>query len=104
MTRPNTITEGDKRVKIGSPTCVLHKYSVTIDCNASGTPPITITWLYNESLIIAEDVNTLTITNVKDGDVFTCRADDNVGLDKECTTVSVIGNTNLVLVYPGVQL
>ena len=95
MTRPDTITEGNKRVTIGSPAYVLLGYNVTIDCNASGTPPIFITWVHNE-LIIAGDVNTITITDAKDGDVITCRADNNIGFDEERTTINVIGNVTMV--------
>ena len=95
MTRPDTITEGNKRVKIGSPAYVRQGYNVTIDCNASGTPPISIAWGYNEE-IIAGDVNTITITDAEDGDVVTCRADNNIGFDEERTTISVKGNVTMV--------
>ena len=95
MTRPDTITEGNKRVKIGSPAYVLQGYNVTIDCNVSGTPPISIIWVYNEQFR-PEDGNTITITDAKDGDVVTCRADNHIGFDEEFTTISVKGNVTMV--------
>ena len=88
----NDTTEGNKTVTIGNPVNVHDGYSVTIDCTTvSGTPPITITWIRNETLI-AEDVNTITITDAKDDEVITCRADNNIGYDEEGTTITVIGN------------
>ena len=95
MTRPDTITEGNKRVKIGSPAYVLQGYNVTIDCNASGTPPIYIAWRNNEELLDKNDT-TITIPDAKDGDVVTCRAENNIGFDQENTTISVIGNVTMV--------
>ena len=97
MTRPDNITEGNKRVTIGSPAYVLHGYNVTIDCNASGTPPISIEWVHNNR-IIAEDNNTVTITDAKDGDYVTCRAKNtcNKGFNEIHTPISVIGNVTMV--------
>ena len=70
-------------------------YNVTIDCTTvSGTPPITITWLRN-GMLIDTDVNTITITDAKDGDTIVCRADNNIGFDEEDTTiVQGKGNVN----------
>ena len=94
--RPDEITKENKRVTIGTPVYVFDGYSVTIDCNAvDGTPPITITWLRNEMPIPdSEDVNTITINDPKDGDVITCRADNNIGFDNESTTLNVTGNVS----------
>ena len=40
-----------------------------------------------------EDVNSIRI-NVTDGDVVTCRADNNIGFDEENTTINVEGNAS----------
>ena len=91
MGRSTSITKGNKRVTIGTPAYVLDGYNVTIDCTTvSGTPPITITWIHN-GMLIAEDVNTITITDAEDGDIIICRADNNVGFDEEYTTIHVKG-------------
>ena len=37
------------------------------------------------------NVSTITVTNYNDGDVFTCRADNDVGFDEESTTINVFG-------------
>ena len=92
---PDNITEGNKRVTIGSSVYVHDGYSVTIDCTTvSGTPPITITWVHNETLI-AEDVNSITInaSDAINGEIITCRANNSVGFDEEGTTIYVLGNT-----------
>ena len=84
---------------------VFDGYNVTIDCaTVSGTPPITITWLHNGTLI-DEDVSAITITDAKGGDVIVCRVDNNIGFDEENTTI--IGNVNkttYIYVYVHVQL
>ena len=91
---PSTLTEGTKRVKIGSPIYVGHGFNVIIDCNiVNGTPPITVTWSRNGSPYSTRgnSSNTITITDVHSGDVFKCRADNNIGFDTESTTIDVIG-------------
>ena len=94
--RPDNVIEGNKRVTIGSPVYVHEGYSVTIDCTTvSGTPPITIRWFRNGTLI-AGDVNTITINDTSNADVITCRADNNVGFDEEDTTITIIGNVNII--------
>ena len=93
--QPCIITKGNKRVKIGSPVYILDGYNVTIDCNASGTctPPITITWvLFRNGISIPMDeydnVNTITIPNVKDEDVVTCRA-NSIEFDEVFSTIII---------------
>ena len=94
--KPTNITEENKRVTIGSPVYVHEGYNVTIDCTTvSGTPPITFRWFRNGTLI-AGDVNNITITDVNNSDVITCRADNNVGFDEEDTTIIVIGNVSTI--------
>ena len=96
--RPTNITEGNKRVTIGSPVYVREGYSVTIDCaTVSGTPPITIRWFHNGTLI-AGNVNNITITDANNSDVITCRADNNVGFDEEATAITVLGNVSTVYI------
>lgn len=45
-------------------------------------------WFRNE-MLIAEDVNTTTITDAEDGDFISCRAINDVGNDYEHTTINV---------------
>ena len=90
--RPSVITEGNKRVKIGTPVYVYGGYDVIIDCNiVNGTPPINITWFHNGSPYPTRGniSNTITITDASNGDVFKCRVDNNVGFDTESTTIYV---------------
>ena len=42
-------------------------------------------------MFIAENVNTITITDAEDGDVITCRAENDIGFDESHTTINVTG-------------
>ena len=86
--RLNETTRENKRVKIGTDVYVINGYNVTIDCNASGTPPITFSWLLNGTEFRGND-STITITNATYGDVITCRANNSIGFDEESTTIQV---------------
>ena len=91
--RPATITKGNKRVKIGTPLYGYIGFYAVIDCNiVNGTPPITITWFRNGSPYPTETNNFITIrlTGAHNGDVFECRADNNIGFDTESTTIYVL--------------
>ena len=89
--RPSVITRGNKRVKIGTPVYVYSGYDVIIDCNiVNGTPPINITWYRNGSPYPTRgNVNTITIPDASNGDVFKCRADNIEGFDTVSTTINV---------------
>lgn len=91
--RPPSVTRGNKRVKINTPVYVVNRFDVIIDCDiVSGTPPITITWFRNGMLeAFRGNVSIITITNYTDGDVFQCRADNDIGFDEESTTINVFG-------------
>ena len=39
-----------------------------------------------------DNVNTITISNAKDGDVVTCIASSSIGFDNETTIINVKGN------------
>ena len=49
------------------------------------------------------NVSTITVTDYNDGDVFTCRADNDVGFDEESTTINVFskwaGNYITCVIY-----
>ena len=92
---PPNITIGTKRVNVGSPVYVFSASDVIIDCNIiNGTPPITILWLRNNEVVNSSVGNssTITITDAEDGDVFTCRADNNIGFDEASSIINVQGN------------
>ena len=93
VSRPYNVTKGTKKVNIGSPVYVHVGFDVIIDCNTvNGTPPITIQWFHNGSPYPTRGniSNAITITNASNGDVFKCRADNNIGFDTESTTIHVI--------------
>ena len=89
--RPSSFTSGTKTVKIGTPVYIRKGSSAIIICNiVDGTPPITITWFRNGSPYqTGGSVYTIRIPNPRDGDVFECRADNNIGFDTENTTIYV---------------
>ena len=92
VSQPSTVTNGMKKVKIGSPVYVRKGYNVVIVCNiADGTPSITIQWFRNGSPDPTRgNVSTITITDARNGDVFKCRADNNIGFDSESTIINII--------------
>ena len=74
---------------------------VIIDCNIiNGTPPINILWLRNNEVINSSIGNssTITITDAEDGDVFICRASNNIGFDEANSIINVQGNFNATTV------
>ena len=100
--RPSTITKGNKRVKIGTPLYVYRGYDVIIDCNIlNGATPLTITWFRNGSPDATRgNISTITITDASNGDVFKCRADNNLGFDTENTTIYVECGKYVIHIYP----
>ena len=87
--QPPSVMSGDVTVRIGTPVYIVDGCTVTITCNIlTGTPPITIRWLRNGMPEDPPRGNVSTI-NYNDGDVFTCRADNNIGFDMEMTTINV---------------
>ena len=90
--RPSVIIRGNMRVKIGTPVYVYSGFDVIIDCKTvNGTSPINITWFRNGSPYPTEGntSTTITITDARNGDVFKCRADNDIGFDTENTTIYV---------------
>ena len=76
-------------VQIGSPAYIIDGANITLFCDIlSGTPPITIMWFHNGVIDPTRgNVSTITVTNYNDGDVYTCRAETDVGFDEESTTI-----------------
>ena len=98
--KPDNITKGNKRVKIGTDVYVFSGYSVTIDCNvASGRTPITYSWFFNGIEFRGNDT-TIIITDATYGDVITCRASNSIGFDEKNTIICKLFrySTNIVLV------
>ena len=92
VSRPRIVTNKNKEVKIGSPVYVLEGFNVIINCElVGGTPPITIQWFRNGSPDPTRgNVYTITITDARNGDVFKCRADNNIGFDSESSTINFV--------------
>ena len=89
--KPSFITRENKRVKIGTPVYVHSGFDIIIDCNiVDGKPPINITWFRNGSPYPTRgNVSTITISDVRNNEVFQCRADNEIGFDIENTTIYV---------------
>ena len=92
-TSPDFINPGNREVAIGSPVYVIEGYNVTIVCDIlNGTHPITIMWFRNGVLDPSiENETTIIVTDYNDSDVFTCRAENDVGFDEENTTIILSG-------------
>ena len=91
--QPATVPPGDMEVQIGSPAYLIDGADVTLVCDiVSGTSPFTIMWFHNRVLDPTRgSVSTITVTDYNDGDVFTCRAENDIGFDEESTTINVFG-------------
>ena len=87
--QPDDFILGDMTVMIGTPVYVVGGFDITIVCNiVNGTTPINITWLRNGVTDPTRgNVSTITVDDYKDGDMFTCRADNIAGYDMESTTI-----------------
>ena len=90
---PYSLTRLRMTVKIGSPVYVVDGFNVIINCNIlTGTPPVTILWFRNGVLDLSlGSNNSVTINDARDGDVFTCRADNIIGQDNETSIIYVFG-------------
>ena len=90
---PDTVTRGHVTVKIGSPVYVVDGFDVIINCNIlTGTSPVTILWFHNGVLDLSlGGNNSVTINDARDGDVFTCRADNIIGLENETSIINIFG-------------
>ena len=80
-------------VKIGSPVYVVDGSDVIINCSIlTGTPPVTFIWLRNGVLDSSlGNADSITINYYMDGDMFTCRADNNIGYDNETSIINMFG-------------
>ena len=83
------------KVQIGSDAYVVDGFDVTIVYNIlTGTHPITIIWLHNGVVDPTRgNVSTITVTNYNDSDMYTCKADNDVGFDNESTNINVFGKS-----------
>ena len=63
--------------------------NVIIVCNVIGDPPISISWLKNdhEQLDHSRNMSTLIVTNARDGDNFTCIAENHIGSDRSFSQI-----------------
>ena len=95
MPQPEVIPTTDMTVVIGTPAYIIDGYDLTITCNVTnGTTPITYSWYRNGVVDSSkENMTAITISNVDinkdDGVVYTCRAANAMGHDKEHSSVHV---------------
>ena len=88
MSLPASVENGTIKVKIGAPVYTVKGLNVAIICSVFGVPPISISWLKNdheqldhEQLYHSRNMSILTVTNARDGDNFTCLAENHIGRD-----------------------
>ena len=88
---PSSIMGENSRVKIGTPVYLVSGYHVTIVCDiVKGTPPVTISWFRNGILDLSRgNISAITVTDPKDGDIFSCRANNSIGSDIENSTIKL---------------
>ena len=95
-----TVMDGIITVQVGNPVYIIESYNdVSIICNVvRGKLPITFSWYFNEEQC-RENVSTITVTvpNPKDGDVFTCRVDNQCRNDTRNATVRSIHKTFCII-------
>ena len=89
MSLPPSVENGTIKVKIGAPVYTVKGLNVAIVCNVTGTPPISISWLKNdhEQLDHSGNMSILTVTNARDGDNFTCIAENHIGSDRNFSPI-----------------
>ena len=95
-----TVMNGIITIQVGNPVYIIESYNdVSIICNViRGELPITFSWYCNEEPDQCRgNVSTITVTNPKDGDVFTCRVDNMYGTDISSTTVRLIHETFCII-------
>lgn len=98
--KPPLLENGVVRVEIGTPATVYvtDNINVTIDCKiSSGDPPMILTWFHNRQLVQSRgnlSSITVTVNNAKDidGDVFTCKVENEMGYDTRDTYIRNVKN------------
>lgn len=86
-----SVENGVVRVKIGSPAYVVDGLKVIIVCNVNGGSPVRISWLHNDQPSPTRvNMTTATVNDASHGDVFTCIAENEMGIDKQSTRIVFI--------------
>ena len=89
---PVIITDGPKSVDIGTPVYVVVGNDVIIQCDVhSEIHPITIIWLRNGNSYGRENDSSIIIDDARNGDVFSCVAENCKGFDIKNTTIFAVG-------------
>lgn len=72
---------------------VVDGFNVTVVCNIlNGTHPIAISWFHNGVFDPTRgNASNITVTHYNNSDVFTCRAENDVGFDMESTIINLSG-------------
>ena len=88
----STITDGPMSVDIGTPVNVVVGNDVIIRCNVySGMYPFTTSWLRNGVSYGRENSSVVVIDDARNGDVFSCKAENCKAFDIKNTTINVFG-------------
>ena len=87
VSQPVSVENGVMRVNIGSTAYTVNGLTVQIVCNATSIfkeYPATIRWRRNKKRYRTRgNVSIITITDVNDGDVFTCIADNTISSQRK---------------------
>ena len=97
---PSIVTDGPKSVDIGTPVYVVVGNDVIIQCDVhSGIHPTTTNWLRNGRSYGRENASFIVIDDARDGDVFSCIAENCKGFDNKSTTINVFGKCVAICTY-----
>lgn len=80
----DVVIKGDKHAILG--------HSVMMNCSFTSYPAPTFVWKFNDSVLVGETTNCLTITNFEDKNsgIYTCEASNSVTGLKRTATQNVI--------------
>lgn len=92
--QPPSAEKGVIRVNIGTTVYTINGFNIIITCNVnSGGIPVTISWFRNNELDQSkENSSSITVTDAMEGDVFTCKAENEVGFDRKNTVIKFTKN------------
>ena len=94
---PSIVTDGPKSVDIGTPVYVVVGNDVIIQCDVlSGMHPFNTSWYRNGRSYGRKNASFIVIDDARDGDVFSCIAENCKGFDNKSTTINVFGKWYMI--------